>query len=166
MHMYNIRIFREEDSLRVLEFISEIIVNEFNFDLELQAGGLDSDLLHIEEHYNKSGGCFWIAEENDRSKKLIGTVGIRKLTEFHDQATCELKRMYVSKLYRRLGIGQKMLNEAIKFAIEAGYMKMVLDSSRRLTAARSLYVKNGFIDSERYNDNHRADVFMRKVLVQ
>jgi hypothetical protein len=42
---------------------------------------------------------------------------------------------------------------------------MVLDSSRRLTAARSLYLENGFIDFERYNDNQRADVFMQKVLV-
>jgi GNAT superfamily N-acetyltransferase len=72
--------------------------------------------------------------------------------------------MYVLKSYRGLGIAQKMLDTAIQFARRSGYLRMVLDSSRELTAARSLYLKNGFIDFERYNDNQRADVFMQKVL--
>ena len=161
--MYCIRIFEEKDSGQVLELVSDIIVNEFHFELELKDGGLDSDLIHIEEHYNRSGGCFWVTEENG-TKKVIGTAGIRKLTQFR-QPTCELKRMYVLKSYRRLGIAQKMLDTAIQFARKSGYLRMVLDSSRELTAARSLYLKNGFIDFDRYNDNQRADIFMQKVLI-
>jgi putative acetyltransferase len=158
--MYTIRIFEEKDFQQVLALVSDIIVNDFHFKLELQEGGLDSDLLHIKERYNKSSGCFWVAEDNN---KIVGTTGIRKLAQFH-QPTCELKRMYVSKPYRRVGIAQKMLDTAIEFAGTSGYSRIFLDSSRWLTAARSLYLKNGFVDIERYNDNYRADVFMQKQL--
>jgi hypothetical protein len=41
---------------------------------------------------------------------------------------------------------------------------MVLDSSKTLYAARALYLKKGFVDIHRYNDNYRADVFMEKKL--
>ena len=161
--MYSVRIFEESDSEQVLGLVSDIIVNEFHFRLELEEGGLDSDLIHIADHYNRSGGCFWVTEENI-SKKMVGTAGIRKLKQFQ-LPTCELKRMYVLKSHRGLGIAQKMLDTAIQFATKSGYFRIVLDSSRRLTAARLLYLKYGFVDVKRYNDNHRADVFMQKVLV-
>jgi ribosomal protein S18 acetylase RimI-like enzyme len=63
-----------------------------------------------------------------------------------------------------LGVGQKLLDRAIDFAINNGYSRMVLDSSRTLYAARTLYLKNGFLDIARYNNNYRADVFMEKML--
>ena len=72
--------------------------------------------------------------------------------------------MYVLKKYRGLGIGQMMLDKAIDFAKEAGYSRILLDSSKNLRAARRLYLKNGFVDTQRYNDNYRADIFMEKRL--
>jgi len=42
---------------------------------------------------------------------------------------------------------------------------MILDSSRILHAARALYLKKGFVDIHRYNDNYRADVFMERKLL-
>jgi len=161
--LYNISIFEERDSEQVLELISDIITNEFHFKLELHARGLDSDLLDIKKHYNRStGGCFWIAKAGNKNK-IVGTTGIRRLDKFHS-STCELKRMYVLKPYRQLGIAQKMLETAISYARVSGYSGIVLDSSKNLTAARSLYLKNSFKDIKRYNDNYRADVFMQKHL--
>ena len=156
-----IRLFRKSDSKKVLNLISDIIVNEFNFRLEFDR--LDSDLICIEEHYNKpDGGCFWVAEEISE-KQIISTTGIRNLKQY--ASTCELKRMYVAKEYRRLGIGQKLLDTAVYFAKRIGYSRIVLDSSKYLEAARTLYLKNGFVDIARYNDNHRANIFMEKCLV-
>jgi putative acetyltransferase len=73
--------------------------------------------------------------------------------------------MYVLKDFRRLGLGQKLLDIAVGYAKSVGYSKMVLDSSRNLQAARALYLKKGFVDIPRYNDNYRADVFMEIKLV-
>ena len=92
----------------------------------------------------------------------MGTTAVRNLKQF--ESTCELKRMYVSSDLRRLGLGQKLLDIAIDFAKSVGYSRMVLDSSKMLYAARALYLKNGFVDIPRYNDNYRADVFMEKKL--
>ena len=160
-----IRVFQRTDSERVVELISDIIVNDFRFKLEFDS--LDSDILAIEETYNKSdGGCFWIAESTDdnntRQRKIVGTTAVRNLKEF--ESTCELKRMYVLSNFRRLGLGQKLLDIAIDFAKNVGYSRMVLDSSKTLYAARALYLKKGFVDIPRYNDNYRADVFMERKL--
>lgn len=108
---FTIRIFKEEDSQTVL--ITDIIINEFKFKLEFDS--LDSDIISIEEHYNKSdGGCFWVAESIDNNNQIVGTTAVRKLKQF--ESTCELKCMYVLMEFRRLGIGQNMLDTAIDFA--------------------------------------------------
>jgi GNAT superfamily N-acetyltransferase len=91
-----------------------------------------------------------------------GTTALRNLKQF--ESTCELKRMYVLKEFRRLRLGQKLLDIAVGYAKSVGYSKMVLDSSRILHAARALYLKKGFVDIHRYNDNYRADVFMERKL--
>ena len=76
----NIRPFQKSDSDKVIEFISDIIVNEFKFKLEFDT--LDSDILAIDETYNKSNrACFWVAETvvNDdysntqQKQKILGT---------------------------------------------------------------------------------------------
>jgi len=163
-----IRQFQGNDSDKVKEFISDIIINEFKFKLEFDT--LDFDILAIDKIYNRvNGGCMWIAEtlvDDFKSElqlqKIVGTTAVRNLYQF--ASTCELKRMYVSTDFRRLGVGQKLLDRAIDFAINNGYSRMVLDSSRTLYAARTLYLKNGFLDIARYNNNYRADVFMEKKL--
>jgi GNAT superfamily N-acetyltransferase len=166
-----IRLFQKEDSDKVKEFISNIIVNEFKFKLEFDT--LDSDILAIDETYSKfNRGLFWVAEtvvnddsntqEKQQKQKLVGTTAVRNLKQF--ESTCELKRMYVASDFRRLGVGQRLLDTAIDFAKSVGYSRMVLDSSKMLYAARALYLKNGFVDIPRYNDNYRADVFMEKRL--
>jgi GNAT superfamily N-acetyltransferase len=161
-----IRVFQRGDSEEVKEFISDIIINEFKFKLEFDT--LDSDILAIEEIYNKSDrGCFWVAESiaanNIQRQKIVCTTAVRNLKQF--ESTCELKRMYVLKEFRRLGLGQKLLDIAIDFAKSVGYSRMVLDSSKMLHVARALYLKKGFVDIPKYNDNYRADVFMEKKLL-
>jgi len=161
-----IRVFQRGDSEEVKEFISDIIINEFKFKLEFDT--LDSDILAIEEIYNKSNrGCFWVAESiavnNIQRQKIVGTTAVRNLKQF--ESTCELKRMYVLKEFRQLGLGQKLLDIAIDFAKRVGYSRMVLDSSKMLHVARALYLKKGFVDIPKYNDNYRADVFMEKKLL-
>ena len=122
-----IRLFKKDDSDKVKEFISNIIVNEFKFKLEFDT--LDSDILAIDETYNKlNRGCFWVAETivNDNSntqqkqqQKIVGTTAIRNLKQF--ESTCELKRMYVSSYFRQLGLGQKLLDIAIELVNAAHF---------------------------------------------
>jgi GNAT superfamily N-acetyltransferase len=171
---YRIREYNNDDSEDVLHFISDMIVNEFNITLDFDK--LDSDLIHLKQHYKDNGGCFWIVERID-NYQIIGTVAIRNLAQLVSTTTtttddddvanapaAELKRMFLLKPYRGLGIGQQMLDTALNFAKKSGYSKILLYSSKTLTASRSLYLKNGFVDIPRYNDDHRADIFMGKKL--
>jgi hypothetical protein len=57
-----------------------------------------------------------------------------------------------------------MLGTVLNFAKKAGYSKVFLYSSKDLTDSRKLYIKNGFVDIQPYNNDHRADVFMIKNL--
>jgi ribosomal protein S18 acetylase RimI-like enzyme len=165
---FKVRIFKKRDDYQsVIKLISDIIVNEFKFKLEYDE--LDSDLLQIEKHYSKAdGGSFWVAERNtgnnnnNSPSQIVGTIAIRNLK--HRESTCELKRMYVLKEFRRLGIGQRLLDIATGFARKAGYSRIVLDSSKNLDAARALYLKAGCVDIPRYNDNYRAEVFIERRL--
>jgi GNAT superfamily N-acetyltransferase len=174
LQKYQIKEYKEEDSENVYHFVSDMLVNEFKITLDLD--NLDSDLVNIKQHYNKDdGGCFWIVECMDNSQ-IIGTVAIRKLKEVASadtattidntatSASAELKRMFLLKRYRGLGIGQQMLDTALDFAKRIGYSRISLYSSKELKASRKLYLKNGFVDIPRYNDDYRADVFMKKEL--
>lgn len=89
--------------------------------------------------------------------KVIGTVALKKL----DESTAELKSLYLDKDYRGKGLGARLLTEAIETARSLGYGSIVLDSMKQYESARKLYEQFGFKETERYNDNAMADVFMR-----
>ncbi len=88
--------------------------------------------------------------------KIIGAVAVHQLNE----KDCELKSLYLLQKYHDRGYGKSLLNTAITFAKNCGYEKMYLDSLSTSTRAVNLYRKSGFVDTEKYNDSMRSDVFM------
>ena len=91
---------------------------------------------------------------------VIGTVALKKI----DDARAELKALYLSKEFRGMGLGRRLMDTALSFAKEKGYGRLVLDSMAQYTQALKLYEKSGFTKTERYNDNEYADTFMEKIL--
>lgn len=61
----------------------------------------------------------------------------------------EIKRMFVDPESRGQGIGATILSELENWALELGFESAVLETSKRLTAALSLYDRAGytFIDN-------------------
>ncbi len=88
--------------------------------------------------------------------KVIGAVAVKEL----DAASCELKSLYLLERYHGKGYGKRLLGKAVAYAKELGYRKMYLDSLSTSTKAVALYRRAGFVDTERYNQNERSDVFM------
>ena len=70
----------------------------------------------------------------------------------------------LTKYRTGLGWGYKLLNEAVSFARENDFSRVVLDSMSQYTDALRLYKRYGFTDADRYNDNIYADVFMQMIL--
>ena len=91
---------------------------------------------------------------------VMGSAGIKKI----DNDTCELKALYLADELRGMGWGYKLLNEAVSFARENDFSRVVLDSMSQYTDASRLYKRYGFTDTDRYNDNIYADVFIQMIL--
>ena len=58
-------------------------------------------------------------------------------------------------------MGSRLINVAIDEARKLGYKSIVLDSMSKYKEALRLYEKCGFKNTERFNDNIYADVFMK-----
>jgi len=75
------------------------------------------------------------------TSQIIGCVAVRQLSQ-----TCgEIKRMFVRKEYRTLGVGRLLTQTIIHHSWnECGYDELKLDSLERLAGAIRLYEYFGF----------------------
>ena len=64
--------------------------------------------------------------------------------------TIEIKRMFVVKSFRGLGISKNVLAELEKWAKECGYSKSILETGDKQSEAISLYKTNGYKDTEKF----------------
>ncbi len=58
-----------------------------------------------------------------------------------DKSSVEIKRMYVSEIYRKQGIAKQVLKELERWAKEIGYKKCILETGKRQKEAVLFYDK-------------------------
>lgn len=128
--------------------------NSLNFNLCFQ--NFENELNELNLMYNKPYGGIILIKEID-SDEFVGCVGIRK--SVHQIA--ELKRMYIRESHRHKGLGEHLLNLAIKLAIQLNYNKIRLDTMESMTSAIKLYRTKGFnpIEPYRFNPDKNALFF-------
>ena len=118
----------------------------------------------VNEYFGEGRGL-WLARIGGG---LAGCVGLRRLQlpdGFPEGLPCsEIKRMYVRDRFRGQGIAQKLLTAAERFARDAGYAWIYLDTTSQMAAAARLYERNAYERCGRYNQNPQATIFMRKKL--
>ncbi|MBS0515782.1 MAG: GNAT family N-acetyltransferase [Proteobacteria bacterium] len=92
---------------------------------------------------------------------IAGCVALRPV----DDATCEMKRLYVRDAFRAIGLGRRLVERVIGDAQALGYRRMVLDTLPTMTAAQRLYESLGFTDTSAYRHNPIAGTrFLRREL--
>lgn len=133
-----IREATNEDSIYILKLIFDIWIHEYHFDVKQEDF---PDLHDIKKYYMQTGGLFLIAVLDS---KIIGTIACEKLNE----KQFVLKRMFVNKQYRQLGVAQLLFNQLIgkmfhtKKSTGAELFLSTKESSA--LAAKQFYIKNGF----------------------
>ncbi len=91
---------------------------------------------------------------------VAGVVALRPLGE---QATSEMKRLYVRPAFRRDRLGRQLAESILAEARRIGYRRMRLDTLGRMVEANALYRALGFRPIPAYNDNPLPDVLFYEI---
>lgn len=97
------------------------------------------DLENYQQVYMENRGLLLAALH---AGKVIGTGGIRK----RDEATAELKRIWLLEQYHGQQIGFRVVQQLLDFAREQGYATAYLETTRRNKRALGFYGKMGFYE--------------------
>ena len=124
----------------------------------LDAEGLDHDIAHWQEEYDGRTGVLLVVA--DPAGKVVGTAAVRLL----EPGVGEIKRMWLRPAWQGRGLGRRLMDACLDEARRLGCRALRLDTQAKLEAAVRLYRAYGFSEVARYNDNHRADIWMERVL--
>jgi ribosomal protein S18 acetylase RimI-like enzyme len=101
--------------------------------------GLDID--DIDSAYmQRKGSHFWVAELQTNPPEIIGMIGV----QHHEDNVGEIRRLRVRQDLRRRGIGSALVETALKFCQERGYLKIALDTFVEREPAMRLFEKFHF----------------------
>jgi len=110
-----------------------------------------------EEKFGGDKGRFLVVM---RENEVIGCGGLTLLGD----GIAEIKRMWVAKEARGLGLAGRIRRQLEAWAVELGQDVVRLDTNRALTNAIDMYRAAGYVDIPRYNDNPYADFWFEKRL--
>jgi DNA-binding MarR family transcriptional regulator/GNAT superfamily N-acetyltransferase len=133
---YLLRDPRAGDMGIVVQQQAELYTREYGWNSEFEALVVEIVARFLRE-FDPSGERCWIAEKDG---KVIGSVFVVR----HDETTAKLRMLYVDASARGLGIGNRLVEETLRFARQAGYKRMILWTTSILTDARKLYQRAGF----------------------
>ncbi len=103
----------------------------------LDVDGEAPELKEIATAHSTQGGRFWVAESDGA---IIGSVGLVP----NGGGVWELKKLYVTKAARRLGIGRRLVSLAEVEAMSRGARAIELWSDTRFEDAHRLYERRGY----------------------
>ena len=113
-----------------------IYSREYGWNSEFEALVSEVVAKYLRE-FDPTGERCWIAEKDG---KVVGSVFVIR----HDETTAKLRMLYVDASARGLGIGNRLVEECLRFARDVGYKKMILWTTSNLVDARRLYQRAGF----------------------
>ena len=151
------KVTTEGAALESVKDLFKAYLGELNEDLCFQS--FDSEIDNPLYKYSAPTGALYLAFYNATP---VGCIALQPLQEAQ---TCEMKRLYVAPAFRKLGVGDALVQALLKEAQLLGYTTMKLDTLERLQAAIQLYQKFGFETVTAYYDNPLPSVvYMQKKL--
>lgn len=119
-----------------ITYLHALIYNEEYGYSEAFESYVAESLYKFLDDYNPAKERLWCAEHNGN---IVGCIGIIDRGE-----RAQLRWFLIDPHYRKLGLGKKLLLEAIRFAKEKEYESIYLITCNDLDTAISMYQKLGF----------------------
>ena len=128
------------------------IFNEYaqGLGVDLCFQDFDRELATLPGEYAAPRGALFVARVDG---EVAGCCGLRPLDAADYPNAAEMKRLYVRKRYRGLGLGRQLAEAAMDAARQAGYSCVLLDTLDDMEAARALYGGLGFAEIPPYYHN-------------
>jgi ribosomal protein S18 acetylase RimI-like enzyme len=110
----------------------------------------EAELAGLPGEYAEPSGALLLAYADDA---LAGCGALRPLTDVDHANACEMKRLFVRRAFRRVGLGRVLAQALMDRARTAGYSVMLLDTLDEMESARELYATLGFEEVAPYYYN-------------
>lgn len=140
------------EALACLDLYFAELAARFPGGFDRQAGGASAV-----EDFAAPTGCLLLARLEGRP---VGCGAIRGLSP----GVGEIKRMWVSPEVRGFGVARQLLQQLELFAAKQGWRLVRLDTNASLHEAISLYLRSGYREIARFNDNPYAQRWFEKSL--
>jgi GNAT superfamily N-acetyltransferase len=133
---------------RVAELHAAYYSKAWNFGLYFEAK-VASELSEFLRRFDPGRDGFWTANRSGRVEGSIAIDGARANTE-----GAHLRWFILSDALRGLGVGNRLMQEAVGFCREREFSRVFLWTFQGLDSARHLYEKFGFQLAEQIEGEH------------
>lgn len=137
LYPITIRNFVPEDIDYVISRHQNLFPSEYGLS-SLFIKDVDKVVNQFVLNYDASMECLLIAEEDGRK---LGSIAIAKV----DNTTAQLRFFLLEPDARGKGLGNKLVNNVLKFCREKGYKHIFLETISVLKTARHIYKNRGFV---------------------
>ncbi|EPC3543877.1 bifunctional helix-turn-helix transcriptional regulator/GNAT family N-acetyltransferase [Aeromonas hydrophila] len=137
---YRIRPILAADNGHIAAVIRAVSA-EYSLTVDKGYGVADPNLDRLHETYQGAQSRYWVIEGPDGT--ILGGGGIAPLAGEEGQV-CELQKMYFMPSLRGLGLGRRLVLQALDEARALGYQRCYLETTAVLREATALYESLGF----------------------
>jgi putative acetyltransferase len=118
--------------------------------IDLCFQNFEAELAGLPGEYQAPAGTLLLAMVDG---EIAGCCALRRLDSVDYPNASEMKRLFVRKAFRRLGLGRHLAETVLDAARMAGYHSVLLDTLDDMESARALYVELGFESIPPYYHN-------------
>ncbi len=151
-----IRNWQEKDCTFAANVISSVLSE---YGLPWQPEAADKDVLNIQEFYLKTGGEFWVIEQQNQ---IVGTAAYYPINR--GEKAVEIRKMYLLPKVRGLGLGKYLLQQLETVISSRGFEQIWIETASILTEAVKLYKSHGYLPTTGV-ETSRCDLVYVKYLV-